>query len=67
MWETKRRTTLQKTSKILMGVGEVMRPEALQAKIYDDDDDDMMYSFYYLTPTCFNFITIISQLTPNLH
>jgi len=31
MWETKRRTTRQKTSQMLIGQEEVMRPEAMQA------------------------------------
>jgi hypothetical protein len=31
MWETKRKTIPQKTSQMLMGPEEVMRPEALQA------------------------------------
>jgi len=31
MWETKQRTTPQKTSQMLMGPEEAMRPEALQA------------------------------------
>jgi len=38
VWETKPRTTSQKTSGLLMGPEQVTRPKTLQT--YDDDDDD---------------------------
>jgi len=40
MWETKPRTTLQKTSRLLMGPEQVTWSSALQA---NDDDDEIFY------------------------
>ena len=39
IWDTKPRTTLQKTSRLLMGPEQVTWPTAVQA----DDDDDIFY------------------------
>ena len=43
MWETKPRTTLQKTSRLLMGPEQVTWSSALQANDDDDDDDEIFY------------------------